>query len=93
MEIEIIKKWNSEGLREVRVTWYAWTKKEQEAAEPIALNLTGSWSCKDYFPKEERKMIKHAIHKLVLPEQYHNSETILKGKERKLKIYRKMDTE
>lgn len=39
MEIEIIKKKNLEGLRDVRVTWYAWITKEQEAAEPLAINL------------------------------------------------------
>lgn len=39
MEMEIIKKQNLEGLREVRVTWCAWITKQQEIAEPVALNL------------------------------------------------------
>lgn len=39
MEMEIIKKKNLEGLREFRVTWCAWITKQQEDAEPVALNL------------------------------------------------------
>lgn len=38
-EMEIIKKQNSEGWKEVRMTWCAWITKQQEVAEPVALNL------------------------------------------------------
>lgn len=84
---------SKEGLREFRVTWCAWITK-QEVAEPVALNLwgRGSWSCRDYFQKVERKMILLTTDLLVLPEQRKRFDTNLKGKE-KLKIFRKMDTE
>lgn len=39
MEMEIIKKQSSEGLREVRVTWWAWIMKHKEIVALAALNL------------------------------------------------------
>lgn len=39
MEIDIIKKQNSEGLREVRVTWCAWIMKHNEIVMLVVLNL------------------------------------------------------
>lgn len=78
MEMELIKKQNMEGLREIRVTWCTWI------TEPVALNLwdIGSWSCRDYFQKVERKMIQLTTDMLVLPEQYKSFETNLREKEK-----------